>query len=104
MKKLLKQEIIRPIVQRLCYWTKEEEEKERNTMPLDTPFDNTYEWLVPTFFELRKDRICSRKPFYIWGVAQAVALAGALHTNRILVIEFGVAGGGGCLRWRESLS
>src|SRR5262245_13803623 len=63
----------------------------------EVPVDNTYEWLGYAFQELMKDRLCARKPMYVWGVLQGAALARVLGVRRVSVLEFGVAGGGGLL-------
>jgi hypothetical protein len=61
------------------------------------PFDNTYPWLGYTFQQLMRDPECGRKPAYVWGVVQGVALAKVLRIPEVSVIEFGVAGGAGLL-------
>ena len=65
--------------------------------PQSVPFDNAYPWLGYIFHELMKDPICRRKPMYIWGTVQGVALGKILAMDRISVIEFGVGGGGGLI-------
>jgi hypothetical protein len=61
------------------------------------PFENSYKWLCATFLQLMRDPSCARRPAYIWGVLQGVALAKVLDIERVSVMEFGVAGGAGLL-------
>lgn len=61
------------------------------------PFDNTYEWLCQSFLHVLNDPLSRRRPPYVWGVLQGVALAKVLGYPRVSVIEFGVAGGAGLL-------
>ena len=67
------------------------------TKAAQRPFDNTYEWLSQSFLHVLNDPLSSRRPAYIWGVLQGVALAKVLRYPRVSVIEFGVAGGAGLL-------
>lgn len=72
--------------------------EEREDIPSqEIPFDNRYDWLGWSFQKLAKDPLCARKPAYIWGVLQGVALSKVLSFERVSVIEFGVAGGASLL-------
>ena len=57
--------------------------------------DFAYPWLNTLFRSILKDGYAVKKPSYAWGVLHAAHLARALSTERISVIEFGVAGGNG---------
>lgn len=87
--------VVAPIVRKLHYWLRELDEEAG--IPPEVPFDNTYDWLRRTFFELMGDKRCARKPMYVWGVTQGAALAKVLGISRVSVIEFGVAGGAGLI-------
>jgi len=63
----------------------------------EIPFENSYPWLCATFLKLMRHANCARRPAYIWGVLQGVALAKVLGIERVSVMEFGVAGGSGLL-------
>jgi hypothetical protein len=65
--------------------------------PAEVPFDNRYNWLGTTFEKIRRDPVSSKRPHYIWGVLQGVALGKVLGMQRVSVLEFGVAGGAGLL-------
>ena len=67
------------------------------TQAAQRPFDNTYEWLCQSFLRVLNDPLSRRRPAYVWGVLQGVALAKVLRYPRVAVIEFGVAGGAGLL-------
>jgi hypothetical protein len=63
----------------------------------DVPFDNRYTWLGATFEKLMRDPLCAKRPNYIWGVLQGVALGKVLGKESVSIIEFGVAEGAGLL-------
>ncbi len=84
---------IRATLQRLKRWLNEAEEQE---IPF-VPFDNAYAWLRPTFQKLMQNPMCSRKPPYIWGALQGVALGKVLGMKKVSLVEFGVAAGRGLL-------
>ena len=63
----------------------------------EIPFDNRYPWLGASFEKLMRDPLSAKKPAYIWGVLQGVALGKVLGMERVSVLEFGVAGGAGLL-------
>ena len=84
--------MLRPAYARVREMLREPEEP-----PADLPFDNRYPWLGATFEKLMRDPAASKKPAYIWGVLQGVALGKVLGLKQVSVIEFGVAGGAGLL-------
>jgi hypothetical protein len=61
------------------------------------PFDNRYTWLGATFEKLMRDPLCAKRPNYLWGVLQGVALGKVLGKESVSIIEFGVAEGAGLL-------
>jgi hypothetical protein len=63
----------------------------------EVPFDNRDDWMSYAYLKLSRDPVCARRPQYIWGVLQGAALSKVLGIERISVIEFGVAGGGGLI-------
>lgn len=84
-----------PLIRHLREWLRELDDE--LAAPPAVPFDNTYMWMRRLFYELLKDDLCARKPMYIWGIAQGVALAKVLGLAAASVIEFGVAGGAGLI-------
>ena len=84
---------LKAVVKGIKRWLDEEDE---SPVP-EIPFDNRYDWLRASFKKLIKDPLCSRRPAYVWGVLQGVALGKVLSLERVSVIEFGVAGGAGLL-------
>jgi hypothetical protein len=63
----------------------------------DVPFDNRYTWLGAALEKLMRDPLCAKRPNYLWGVLQGVALGKVLGMESVSIIEFGVAGGAGLL-------
>lgn len=63
----------------------------------EVPFDNSDAWIQFAYVKLMKDPVCARRPQYVWGVLQGAAISKVLGLERISVIEFGVAGGGGLI-------
>jgi hypothetical protein len=61
------------------------------------PFDNAYPCIRSYFRRLVHDPLCRKRPHYLWGVLQGAGLAKVLDIPRIVVLEFGVAGGAGLL-------
>jgi hypothetical protein len=74
-------------------------EEEKASVPgiTSVPFDNTYAWLRPSFEKLKQNPVSAKRPQYIWGMLQGIALAKVLGIDRVSVIELGVAGGAGVL-------
>lgn len=63
----------------------------------EIPFDNSYRWLWASMEKLMDDPVAARRPHYIWGTLQGIALGKVLGIDRLSVIEVGVAGGAGLL-------
>lgn len=87
--------VLRAGLWRMQRWLAEETVRAEQEAPI--PFENSYTWVRATFLQLMRDPSCARRPAYIWGVLQGVALAKVLGIERVSVIEFGVAGGAGLL-------
>jgi hypothetical protein len=87
--------VLGAVLWRIQRWLAEEKVSPGQEAPV--LFDNSYTWLRATFLQLMRDPGCARKPEYVWGVLQGVALAKVLGLGRVSVIEFGVAGGFGLL-------
>jgi hypothetical protein len=87
--------VLRAGLWRMQRWLAEETVRAEQEAPI--PFENSYTWLSASFLQLTCDPNCARRPAYIWGVLQGVALANVLGIERVSVIEFGVAGGAGLL-------
>jgi hypothetical protein len=88
--------VLKGALRRAKRWLDEGQEREIPSVP----FDNTYAWLTPSFKKLHLDPACALRPAYIWGCLQGAALGKVLGMERVSVIEFGVAGGGGIVSFR----
>jgi hypothetical protein len=91
MKRILKRLLMLPY-RRIKDWLQEPE-----ATVSGVPFDNRYSWLGATFEKLMRDPLCAKRPNYLWGVLQGVALGKVLGKESVSIIEFGVAEGAGLL-------
>jgi hypothetical protein len=87
--------VLRRGLRRMRRWLSEDKINVQLVNPV--AFENSYAWLGATFLQFMRDPGCARRPAYIWGVLQGVALAKVLGIERASVIEFGVAGGAGLM-------
>lgn len=90
--------VIRTLVRSIRTWVAEDtSQPEVPHVISDVPFDNSYKWLWASMINVMQDPVASKRPHYVWGVLQGAALGKVLGSNRVSVMEIGVAGGAGLL-------
>src|SRR5437667_9993937 len=96
---LMLKRAVRSTLRRVKNWLAEE--KVPANIPAFVPCDNRPEWLRSAFQKIVQDPVCARRPYYIWGVVQAVALGRCLGLKRISVLQFGMAAGAGLIALQQ---
>jgi hypothetical protein len=87
--------LVRKALRKAKRWLGEDKKTASAPGPESMAVDNSYEWIGAGFKRLMDDPVCARRPQYVWGTLQGVALAKVLGIERVSVIEFGVASGAG---------